>query len=544
MIAKKALFGVLFMVPLIFLQAQVAVNDDQSAVDPSAMLDVQSTGKGFLPPRMNEIDKLRISNPAAGLVIYNTDCHCLNFYNGNTWVSLENGSAVGDPLFYQLAVGGTGDEAAHAIIQVSDGGYLMVGSTSSYGEGEKDLYAVKLTADFQLDNGFGTNGTFTVGAAGNEVGRAVVELSDGSFIIAGYSYSLGAGGADAYVVKLTAAGAPDNSFGTNGTLTIGTSHNERAYDIIVTSDGGFLLCGYTYHSSTTYDAYLVKLTPLGSLDNNFGTNGTFWIGGSENEYTYQVIETSDGGFAVIATTFSYQSNADIFVFKLTAAGVLDASFGSAGGVCIGGAADDWGGGIRQTADGGYIVVGNTYSYGAGSGYNDAIMVKLTSAGALDNTFGTNGTLVVGGGNTETFGSVIIDDDGSYVAAGNTFTYGSGIMDFYIVKVHSDGTPDDTFGTGGIMVVGGAGEDYCYDLIKDNDGNYVLAGYTSSFGAGGQDAYIIKLNRAGLTCGNMDSGGSFSCGGVLSNYTPGTGSGGSLGCGGSTSSGGILTLICQ
>ena len=68
------------------MDAQVAINANNSQPDTSAMLDVQSTNKGFLPPRMTMEQRDSISNPAIGLIIYNLDCHCVNFYNGDQWV--------------------------------------------------------------------------------------------------------------------------------------------------------------------------------------------------------------------------------------------------------------------------------------------------------------------------------------------------------------------------------------------------------------------------------------------------------------------------
>ncbi|MCX6304407.1 MAG: hypothetical protein NT040_05530 [Bacteroidetes bacterium] len=72
----------------IYANAQVAVNADGSAPDGSAMMDVKSSQKGFLPPRMNTSQRNSIQAPAEGLVIYNTDEKTLNIFNGNSWAPI------------------------------------------------------------------------------------------------------------------------------------------------------------------------------------------------------------------------------------------------------------------------------------------------------------------------------------------------------------------------------------------------------------------------------------------------------------------------
>ncbi len=76
------------------LFSQVAINIDGSLPDNSAMLDVKSTDKGLLPPRMNTIQRDAIASPASGLVIYNTDCNNIQYFNGAGWVPVGNAGMV------------------------------------------------------------------------------------------------------------------------------------------------------------------------------------------------------------------------------------------------------------------------------------------------------------------------------------------------------------------------------------------------------------------------------------------------------------------
>jgi len=79
------------------LYAQVGINADNSAPDPSAGLDVKFTNKGLLPPRMNTAQRDAIATPAAGLIIYNTDCNDLQLFNGAGWVPVGNSGTVATP---------------------------------------------------------------------------------------------------------------------------------------------------------------------------------------------------------------------------------------------------------------------------------------------------------------------------------------------------------------------------------------------------------------------------------------------------------------
>src|SRR4051812_34504600 len=92
-----ALISVLvFRLSSVYAQG-VSINSSGTIPDNSAMLDIGSTNKGALVPRMVTSQRDAISAPATGLIIYNTDCNALNIYNGTAWISIGNIGGINTP---------------------------------------------------------------------------------------------------------------------------------------------------------------------------------------------------------------------------------------------------------------------------------------------------------------------------------------------------------------------------------------------------------------------------------------------------------------
>jgi len=145
---------------------------------------------------------------------------------------------------------------------------------------------------------------------------------------------------------------------------------------------------------------------------------------------------------------------------------------------FGGARNDRGYSVQQTRDGGYIIVGWTASYGAG-GY-DVYLIKVDANGNMQwsRTFGGAG---------EDWGrSVQQTRDGGYIIVGTTTSYGAGGYDVYLIKVDANGNMQWS------RTFGGAGEDRGFSVQQTRDGGYIIVGTTTSYGAGGEDVYLIKL----------------------------------------------------
>jgi len=406
------------------------------------------------------------------------------------------------------AIGGENPDWGNSLIQTSDGGYAITGSTTSFGAGDEDVYVVKLDANGNLQ------WTKTIGGPASEEGHSLIQTSDGGYAITGSTTSFGAGEWDVYVVKLDAHG------NLQWTKTIGGPASEIGSSLIQTSDGGYAIAGYTKSfGAGSGDVYVVKLDANGNLQ------WTKTIGGPKDDWGFSLIQTSDGGYTIAGYTESFGAGEwDVYVVKLDAKGNLQWT------KTIGGKNEEWGNSLIQTSDGGYAIAGGTSSFGAGSG--DVYVVKLDANGNLQ------WTKTIGGPAREIGRSPIKTSDGGYAIAGNTSSFGAGEADVYLVKLDANGNLQWT------KTIGGEKDDRGFSLIQTSDGGYAIAGHTESFGAGEWDVYVVKLDRNGDACCAVSQTFQVGSGGTLSSPAPSIGSGGKLTSPTSrTSSGGTLTNQC-
>jgi len=409
------------------------------------------------------------------------------------------------------AIGGPEDELGESLIQTSDGGYLIAGYTESFGTGGVDVYVVKLDASGNLQ------WTKTIGGPESDGGNSLIQTSDGGYVIAGSTKSFGAGEADVYVVKLDANG------NLQWTKTIGGPKGDYGHSLIQTSDGGYAIAGETSSfGAGDEDVYVVKLDANGNLQ------WTKTIGGPKDDYGASLIQTSDGGYAIAGTTRSFGAGwADVYVVKLDANGNLQWT------KTIGGPASEQGRSLIQTSDGGYAIAGETYSLNAEDW--DVYVVKLDAHG------NPQWTKTIGGENIDSGYSLIQTSEGGYAIAGFTKSFGAGEedVDVYVVKLDANGNLQWT------KTIGGPEIEIGFSLIQTSDGGYAIAGKTPSFGAGGLDVYVVKLDKNGDACCAVSQTPQVGSGGRLgSSPTPSIGSGGTLTSPTpSTSSGGTLTNQC-
>jgi predicted secreted protein len=310
-------------------------------------------------------------------------------------------------MLWNRTYGGSGEDGAFSVIQTNDGGFALAGTTTSYGVGETDAWLVKTDSSgtMQWSQAFG-------GTAQNAA-YCLIQTSDGGYALAGTTNSSGAGGFDFWLVKTNSSGSMEWN------QTYGGTGDEQANSVIQTSDGGYALAGYTNSSGAgSYDFWLVKTDSSGNMlwnrtyggsgddeaecviqtgdgyalagfTNSTGAGGLdFWLvktdlngtllwsktyGGADDEAANAIVQTSDGGYALAGWTGSYGAgNYDFWLVKTDSSGTMQWS------KTYGGGGDDEAFSLVQTSDGGYALAGITDSYGVG--IYDGFLVKTDSAG--------------------------------------------------------------------------------------------------------------------------------------------------------------------
>jgi hypothetical protein len=310
----------------------------------------------------------------------------------------------------------------------------------------------------------------------NQEGMDVVSMPDGGYLIAGYTTNSTANDADIMVIKTDAFGSKIWS------KTYGGAKPDFPYHMLPTNDGNYFIIGYSQsYGGGDVDILLLKIDASGNQK---------WLktyGGTGNDQGRDIIATADGNYMIVGSSNSYGlTNQNANLIKIDTAGVVKWN------KTYGGNSDDFGNSVKQCNDGGFIMLGQTFSYGVGNG--DAYLIKTAANG--DTLW------------TKTFGG-LLSDEGVYVTANNdnTFTFvirdSSNVgkdIDIRIVKTDVSGnlTWSKTYG--------GYKKDTPKMIQPTSDGGYVVAGHSRSFGWINPDMWILKLNNTGDTTWTKHYGG--------------------------------------
>jgi len=373
--------------------------------------------------------------------------------------------AEAPPIEWQKTFGGIYNDIGRSVQQTGDGGYIIAGTTCSFtddgvepGPYSRKAYLIKTD----------TNGNLQwqhTPLWESFSGYSVQQTIDGGYIIAGiYSGFSSPTETHAKLVKTDSNGITewDNSYGES---------SSSSYSVEQTADGGYIIAGKVIpYGATDYDVYLVKTDAGGMNEWDLETPS---FGGWYDDCGYSVRQTNDGGYIITGETHSFGGgDSDVYLVKTDSKGNLkwQKTFGAS--------ADDWGESVRQTNDGGYIIAGSTSSFGKGG--IDVYLIKTDLAGRpqWQKTFG--------GSDNDLGCSVQQTNDGGYVIAGQTYSNGAELWDAYLIKADPNGNLLWE------MTFGGNGQDRGYSVQQTNDGGYIIAGETSSFGTGDSDVYLAKV----------------------------------------------------
>jgi len=324
---------------------------------------------------------------------------------------------------WNATFGGSGEDLGYFVRQASDGGYIVAGSTMSYGIGDEYLWLLKADAlgNKTWDRTFGG-----FASSSGDGGWAVDEAEDGGYVVAGYTKSHSSGGKDLWLLKTDANGekAWDRVFG--------GKKDAVGMSIRKTEDGGFIVAGRTNSfGSGGNDIWLLKVNSTGSEE----WNRTF--GGQKEDVALQVEEALDGGYVVVGRTETADGNGNTdgdgnvstLLIKTDSSGEVQWEKGL--GQDVQGVATS----LALTSDGGYILAGREETPVQN---RDLWIVKVNSTGEVqwETAFGGSGDDIAT--------SVQRALDGSFIVAGITDSYGSGSEDAWLLKIKPENVDIDMY----------------------------------------------------------------------------------------------------
>ena len=373
------------------------------------------------------------------------------------------------PQKFYARYGGNGYDVGYDVRQTLDKGYIITGSTSSYGLGNTDMYLLKLDSmgHHRFQNTFGN--------ANNDIGKAVIQLIDSSYVMVGYTNSIGFGGYDIFLVKADKLGQ------LVWQKTIGGADWDFANSLQQTTDGGFIIAGSTFsYGYGKEDAYVVK------TDANGNTQWSKTFGGIEDDIFKSVVQTTDGGYVLCGSTKSYADiNGDAWVFKLNNLG------DSVWSKTYGGVKEDFFNSIKNLQNNNLLVGGSTKSTSVGGNFETKFSVLNLIDGIETHTYTDLSSV------DEYYNDIEQGLNGYVVACGLTKSLlysDDGVVDIY----------STTYGYFNAYSIGGNTMDDLFAVCKTKDKGYAIVGRTTSYGAILEDVFFIKTDSTGAYGNNITS----------------------------------------
>ena len=360
---------------------------------------------------------------------------------------------------WQKAYGGDDRDRAFDVIALKDGGAMVAGLSRSYGKGRSDMLIVKLDKTGKII------WRSSYGGKKKDYAKAITRTSDGNFIAVGSSESFSEGGdLDVYVVKFDTEGkrAWQKNFG--------GKEKDEAKAVVAVNNGGVLVAGYTEsYGKGRRDVYILY------IDKNGKEIWSKAIGGESDDDAYAITLTADGGFVVAGGTESYGAGrSDFYMLKFDGKGkfLWDKIYGEDN--------EDVIHAITPTPEGGFVVAGKTGSFG--SKHSDIDIIKYDKKG------NQVWHRIYGFKSKEWANSITRISGGGYLVAGTTKSFGFGKFDFYLLELDSEGH------SVWANVYGGENKDVAHGVARMSDGKVLVVGETESFGKGGYDFFMLKLEK--------------------------------------------------
>lgn len=372
------------------------------------------------------------------------------------------------PRKFYTRIGGNGYDYGYDIKQTLDNGYIITGSTSSFGQGYTDVYLLKLDSMGQIKF------QKAIGGGANEVGKSIVQLSDSSYVIAGYTNSIGFGGYDIYLIKT------DKTGNELWHKTFGGPDWDFAYSLQATADGGFIIGGTTYSLGRgAADGYVIK------TDANGNEQWHKTYGGMYDDEFKSVIQTNDGNYALTGYTKSYNDvdSGDVWVFK------LDVNGDSLWCKFYGGTRKDYGSCIIQLQNNELLLSGGTESSSVNGNTETLLLSYSLSTGNQIYMY------IDVSGQEEYYNATAQGLNGIIANCGTTknVTFGyDGLVDIY----------SSNYGYVNFFSEGSTSTEEFYSITKTKDKGFIAVGKTNGYNAVLDDVFILKMDSTGSHSPNI------------------------------------------
>ena len=445
---------------------------------------------------------------------------------GNVSITTNTAFAVAGQLNFALVgIGETGGAAGSLVTNFGDDGRVFI-STGLYGQefvsslaqqadgktlallsarkivedGFTVAAVVRLNADGSLDNTFGSNGIVRLappGSFGFDIASTVLALPSGNILVTMQVGNVAGTASDTYVYRLLASGQIDTTFGTAGSTVVpNLVHRFR-----LAPDGKIVLGGLDSTNPANTALIFTRLTIDGAVDTSFGTNGrtdVFLLDPVQFGQGTMHLEVAADSKILFSYPYNVGTARDFAIYRLTASGVQDTTWGTAGRVNVAPTnREDNLRVTRQQSDGKILLLSRTARAAFPANY-EILLARLNTDGTLDNSFGSGGvveTLVapVSANGSDLASGMRVLADGKIIVAGRRTCGGacSTGSDLMVLRYLPNGTLDPSFGNNGIKIVVLTGSyDAAYAVNIEADGTIVIGGEVEYFDMDRNDSNVI------------------------------------------------------
>jgi hypothetical protein len=396
-----------------------------------------------------------------------------NINNNNIIPKINNIEDDSKPIEWVTTFGGSGRDVAFSLEKTNDEAFIIIGETSSFDKGGgSDLWLLKFDAN---GNEIWNN---SYGGKRSDFGFDGQQTIDGGFILVGGTRTFGEGDQDVWLVRTDSSGYElwNKSYG--------GEDMEHGISVQETSDKGYIIVGGTKSKGEgPNDYWIIKTDKNGDIqwDKTYGTYGYDW--------GYDIQKTNDGAYVFTGgtdTSTESEHILDIGLVKIKEDGFIE--WEKVYNKYKRGWCWDEGYGVEPTLDGGYAIAGIARATGwSESEGGDAWLIKTDSNGKKQ------WDTLIGGIKCDSFTTVKQTIDKGFIVSGWTYSYGEGDCDLWLAKFDSIGNElwDMTFG----------GEKYEWSMFHTvqqvSENSYIIIGETKSFGAGGTDVLVVKVNEPSI-----------------------------------------------